>query len=150
MADHDEEQPHEHHRLEDERSEMDASWGGVNLSVRGSIVVLAILIVVDAAATLWFLGLQNTHFDAILQEHAHRMELQDTEVQKAASAVAEVKTITLLQTETITREIDRNRFYLREIQRVCMLTPVQREKLQQSLTPSMRELLFKGEGVDTH
>jgi len=123
----------------------DLSYGGINLMARGSIVVLAVINIGGTAVVLWILGAQNVHFDDSLKtSETHRFRQDDVQIAQT-KLLGEINATFSAQHATVVDEIARNRLYLREIQRVCMLTPMQRERMQQSLSPTMKELLFRGD-----
>ena len=116
---------------EAERSRLDASWGGITIGVKVSIVVLAILTIADGALALWLHGQTNIHLMA-----------QDRGVLDIEKEVQEMKGSFVSQHTSLIGEIERNRFFLREIEKVCILTSEQRTQLQKTLSPSLRELLL--------
>lgn len=140
-----EEHPNPQERRRRDESELDASWGGVNLSVKGSIVVLAMLTIAGTAINIWGISQQNAHFDGRVTNLETHLAHQDDLHVKHAEAMAEIRAMSLTSHTQLTDEIQRNRLYLREIQRVCMMNEKQRDFVQHSLSPTMRELLFRGE-----
>jgi hypothetical protein len=131
--------------LEQEPSQLDASWGGISIGVKGSIVVLAVLIMAGTALIMWFLGQQNIHFDDSLNQHMHHMEMLDEQQRGHDRKLAELEVGLKLKMDQVGGEIDKNRSYLREIARICLLTPEQRLKVQQNLTPALKDLLLRGD-----
>lgn len=127
---------------EPDPSKLDATWGGFNVAVRGSIVVLACLIIADTAGTIWFQGYQSRHFDDVTNAQNHQIERIQSELIAQTQRFAEAKERMQVMQDAILREQLQNRSYIREVAKVCLLSDTQRLKVQQTLSSSLRELLM--------
>ena len=123
-------------REREEQSELHGSWGGVHLAVKGSIVVLALLNLVTVAAVVYETAQLNTH-----------LSTQDTyftgKLERLAGDIQEFKGVFMTQHGSLQHEIEINRYYLREVNRVCIMTSEQRERLQRTLPASLKDLLMQ-------
>lgn len=113
--------------------ELKGSYGGISLAVRGSIVIVVVLQLFNAAIDLYVLKELNAH-----------LFLQDTMNQDMRQEFAANRATMKVEHDQQVHETERNRLFIREIEKICLLTPEQRTKLQQSLTPAMKDLLMEG------
>jgi hypothetical protein len=129
---------HENHEplhlsSEPREQELDVAWGGLSLSVRGGIVVLVLMLMALAGLDLYSLNELHRHLNA--QDHAaQNMEHQMDLLKERFST----------EHRSIVDEVTRNRASIREVARVCLLTPDQRARVQQNMPSSIRELLLEG------
>ena len=120
----------------DQRDAVDVSYGGLNLVARGSIVVLVILIAGQSLFTLMTYSWLN-------QKIQNVVDPQNVELAAIKQSIFENRGQGIAEMRSLRDDIVRNRDYLREIGRECLLTEAQKMKFQQSLSPAMKELLMR-------
>lgn len=128
--------PANHDDEERRRDSLDLSYGGLNLVARGSILVLVILIAGQSVFTLMTYSWLNIKIQEVVDPQ--NVALADLKTQISVN-----RGMGLAEMRNVRDDIVRNRDYLREVGRTCLLTEVQKIKFQQNLTPAMRELLMR-------
>ena len=130
------EQRREQRRERDQRDAVDVSYGGLNLVARGSIVVLVILIAGQSVFTLLTYSWLNIKIQNVVDP-------QNIEIAAIRQGIAENRGQGIAEMRSLRDDIVRNRDYLRELGRTCLLTEQQKMKFQGNLSPAMKELLMR-------
>lgn len=117
---------------------LDVAYGGLSLTAKGSIIVLVILLIVNGALVLMTYGWVNIKIDAVVNP-------QNVVLSDIITKLGEHRGHTMSESKVLRDDIVRNRDYLREIARVCLLSEKQRANLQDQMPMSLRELLLRRE-----
>jgi hypothetical protein len=115
---------------QNQQDEATLRYGDISVAAKGSIVVLVILLVGSTAANFWLAH----HIQAHLVE-------QDTIMTKVYDEFLRAEGVFAAKHDATVQQIQSNRLYLREIERLCVMTNDQRMRMQNQLSEYMKELL---------
>ena len=134
-------QSHRDGYSDDERDErrtdsLDARYGDLTVAAKGSIVVLVIMLGGNAVLMLMLYGWLIQKIESVVAPQNVVLESIVTTMHKHRGEQGS-------ENRALREDIVRNRDYLREIGRECLLTDIQKTKFQANLSSAMKELLMR-------